>query len=69
MLLLILVKTSHFGVQIAGAQRWLSLPAGLSLQPSEVAKLGIVVYAAHWLSTRDHKTRGSLLRWKPFPSY
>jgi cell division protein FtsW len=60
-LLLILVKTSHFGIQIAGAQRWLSLPAGQSIQPSEVAKLGMVIYAAHWLSTRDQKTRASLL--------
>jgi len=59
-LLLVLVKTKA-GMEIAGAQRWLSLPGGQSIQPSEVAKLGLVIYVAHWLSTRDQRVRGSLM--------
>jgi cell division protein FtsW len=37
---------------IANTHRWISL-AGFSLQPSELGKLGLVVFVAYYLSARD----------------
>ena len=42
-LLLVLVLAT--GVQRNGAQRWLSLPGGFTLQPSELAKVALCVFA------------------------
>jgi cell division protein FtsW len=39
-----------------GAQRWLNLGI-LSFQPSEVAKLALVIYLAHWLERRAERVR------------
>ena len=43
-LLLVLVLAA--GVSVNGAQRWLSLPGGFTLQPSELAKVALCVFAA-----------------------
>ncbi|MDQ1746072.1 MAG: cell division protein FtsW, partial [Frankiaceae bacterium] len=37
--LLVLVLVPHVGVRVAGATRWIALPAGLQVQPSEFVKL------------------------------
>ena len=40
-------------VNLKGTGRWLlQTKAGSSLQPSEFARLGVIIYAAHWLSSR-----------------
>ncbi|RLC78494.1 MAG: hypothetical protein DRI61_09775 [Chloroflexi bacterium] len=40
-------------VNLGGKGRWLlSTSAGRSLQPSEFARVGIIIYAAHWLSAK-----------------
>lgn len=49
-LLLMLLAFSPLGVEIAGAQAWLRLPAGLSVQPSEFAKLALVLALAATLA-------------------
>jgi cell division protein FtsW len=54
-LLLVLVLAT--GVQRNGAQRWLSLPGGFTLQPSELAKVALCVFAAAVLSGRKHPPR------------
>lgn len=53
-LLLVLVKTP-FGVRINGAKRWLKmmLVAGPTFQPSEIAKVAVILYFAARLSKRD----------------
>jgi len=49
--LLLLVKLPGFGVSVNGAMRWLG--AGpLTFQPSEIAKLALVLYAARFLGER-----------------
>jgi cell division protein FtsW len=48
--LLVLVLAS--GVQRNGAQRWLSLPGGFTLQPSELAKVALCIFAASALAGR-----------------
>ncbi|HEY9180123.1 MAG TPA: putative lipid II flippase FtsW [Candidatus Baltobacteraceae bacterium] len=51
---LVAVLVPHVGVVVNGARRWIG--AGMiSLQPSEFAKIGLVVYLAAALSTRGDK--------------
>ncbi len=53
---LLLVLVPYFGVERGGAQRWIRL-GGFSLQPSEFAKIGVVLFAARWISTRREEMR------------
>lgn len=48
----LLLGVAFFGVTIFGAKRWLELP-GFQLQPSELAKLAIVVLLARFFADRD----------------
>ncbi len=48
------------GVTVNGNRNWIPLPAGVALQPSEIAKLGLVVWSADLLA-RKHRTLG---QWK-----
>jgi cell division protein FtsW len=54
-LLLVLVLAA--GVSVNGAQRWLSLPGGFTLQPSELAKVALCIFAAAALSGRRQPPR------------
>ena len=42
----VLLAFSPLGVEIAGARAWVALPLGFTLQPSEFAKLGLVLALA-----------------------
>ena len=50
--LLVLVLPFGYGRATVGAQRWMSI-AGISFQPSEIAKVGVILYFAARLSKRD----------------
>jgi len=58
---LLAVFVPHVGMTVAGARRWIGA-GSFSLQPSEFAKLGLVVYLAAALSSRGDRitslTRG-----------
>ena len=54
--LLVLVIIPGVGVYINGSRRWLSL-GGLSFQPSELAKLAVVLYMATTLTYRGQRIR------------
>lgn len=56
LLLLVAVLLPDVGIERGGAQRWLRL-GGFSLQPTEFAKLGVVLFAARWISTRRDEIR------------
>ncbi len=58
--LLVLTLVPHVGWQTGGARRWLGFHA-LSFQPSEIAKLAIVLFAAAKLATMGEDVR-SLVR-------
>ena len=54
--LLILVLIPGIGREVNGSQRW--LPIGpFTLQPSEFAKLAMVVYLAGYMVRREHEVR------------
>src|SRR4051794_9963346 len=60
---LVLVLVPGFGITVNGARRWLG--AGpLQIQPSELAKLGLVLYAAALISARPARTK-SLIGVRP----
>jgi len=52
--LLILVLVPGFGVTAGGSTRWLGI-AGLTFQPSELARLSIVMYLAYSLTKKQTK--------------
>ena len=54
--LLILVLIPGIGREVNGSQRWLPLGA-FTLQPSEFAKVALVVYLAGYLVRKEHEVR------------
>ncbi len=50
----LLIAVLIFGTSVNGAQRWLRL-AGFSIQPSEIAKLGVIIFIADFVSRKDLK--------------
>ncbi len=56
---LILVLVPHVGITRNGATRWLGIPGNstLTFQPSEVAKLGVIVYFAASISKKRERMR------------
>ncbi|EFV12283.1 putative lipid II flippase FtsW [Segniliparus rugosus] len=52
---LALVLVPGVGVKHLGARRWFEI-AGVSVQPSEAAKLGLAIWGAHVLATRRRET-------------
>jgi cell division protein FtsW len=63
--LLVLVLAPGIGTTNYGAVRWLKL-GGVQLQPSEIAKLAIVLYLADWLSRRGPLVGGFVKGLLPF---
>lgn len=53
--LLVLVLVPGVGVRVAGATRWIALPAGMQVQPSEFAKLALVLWGADLLARKDKR--------------
>ncbi len=51
LVLLILVLVPHLGVKVDGARRWFEV-AGVSIQPSELAKVALCIWGAQVLATR-----------------
>lgn len=52
--LLALTRVGGIGVRLGGARRWIQV-AGLTVQPSELAKLVLVVYLAYSIGKRKEK--------------
>lgn len=52
--LLLLVLVPHVGIKVGGARRWLGA-GGFRFQPSEFAKLALVLWLAHWLAKEKRR--------------
>ena len=63
--LLVVVLIPGVGSHAGGASRWLRLP-GFSVQPSELAKLGLVLYMAHSLAKKREKIKSFKLGFIPY---
>ncbi|MCH9816140.1 MAG: rod shape-determining protein RodA [Actinomycetia bacterium] len=46
----LLLTFSPLGIEVAGARAWIALPGGITIQPSEFAKLALIVMGAAILS-------------------
>jgi cell division protein FtsW len=64
-LLGLLLVLSPLGVERNGAQRWIEL-GPVALQPSEFAKLAVIVYIAAWLASRGDQVKDFSLGFLPF---
>src|SRR3990167_882090 len=53
LILTALTLVPGLGIKIHGSSRWLRLP-GLSFQPSELLKIGLILYVAHFLSRKKN---------------
>jgi cell division protein FtsW len=51
-IVLLLILFTHLGVNYKGATGWLNIPFLPSIQPVEIAKIGVVLYFARWLERR-----------------
>ena len=62
--LLVLVLIPHVGVEVNGSSRWLGWgPA--RIQPSEIAKLAVLLYVADLLARRSHRIGDTQLSFRP----
>lgn len=62
----LLLLHTHFGYAVNGSLRWLRISSFLEIQPSEFAKMGLVLYAAHWFANQRSELRHSLRGLIPF---
>lgn len=63
----LLILVLLVGDEINGSRRWIALPGPLpTVQPSEVAKLGLLLYMAHFMAKHQTDLRHNMLSiWRP----
>lgn len=55
LLLSLYVPGNPFALHLLGATRWLEFPGGITVQPSELAKLAFILFAAGFLEKRGRR--------------
>jgi len=60
--ILLLIVTKFWGTSINGAERWLSI-AGITIQPSEIAKISLIGTTAFILSKRKNSKDDKSFKW------
>ncbi len=56
--LLVLIQVPSLQVTAGGSAQWLKLPGLPAVQPSELAKLALIIYLAHWMARRGSAVTG-----------
>lgn len=56
--MLFLVLVPGIGVEVNGQRNWISLGGPFRLQPSEFAKLALIIWSANLLASRRHRVTG-----------
>ena len=64
--LLVLIQVPALQRTVGGSSQWLKLPGLPAVQPSEFAKLALVVYLAHWMARRGTAVGGVASGFVPF---
>ena len=64
--LLVLVLLPQFGTSVNGSARWIRVGSLPEVHPAEIAKLALVVYLSHWLTTRGTQIHSFLHGTVPF---
>ena len=64
--LLVLIQLEAFQWKVGGSAQWLKLPGLPAIQPSELAKLALVIYLAHWMARRGGAVAGFTTGFVPF---
>lgn len=60
-----IVLLPKIGVEFGGAKRWLVL-GPVSVQPSEILKLSLILYLASWLDAKKNQRKGFTTAFVPF---
>lgn len=63
---LMLVLVPGIGVERNGAQRWIAVGPLPAVQPSEFAKLALIIYVSAWLAGKRHTIQSLALSTLPF---
>jgi cell division protein FtsW len=56
--LLVLVFVPGLNKVVGGSARWLAIGGLPAIHPAEIAKLALIIYLAHWLSSRGTRVAG-----------
>lgn len=64
-LLTLLVFIPHIGFEHGGAKRWIKI-SSLFFQPSELLKLGFIIYLSSWLASRKTEIKSFKFGFLPF---
>ena len=63
MFLMALVYFTPLGIEVNGAKRWLRLPAGQQIQPSEVMKIAVILFIPYLICKMGNKVHSAKGTW------
>ncbi len=65
-IILLMLLFTDFGLKLKGSTGWLNIPLLPSIQPVEIAKIGIILYFARWLERRKEELQSLENGFLPF---
>lgn len=63
--IVLLLLVPIIGIEVKGAKRWLGF-GSLRFQPSEIAKIAVIIYFSYSLSQIGDKIKNFMVLWKPY---
>lgn len=65
LLLMVLVFIPGIGIELGGSRRWIRMPFGFFLQPSELIKYALIIFFAHSLSKKGDSIKSFTVGFVP----